>query len=57
MAGDAPPPEPDRVEGYPHPRDNRSLFGQDRAEEVFLDTWQGAACFTFAIGQLQWAKR
>lgn len=35
------PPEPDRVEGYPHPRDTARLFGQDRAEAAFLDAWAG----------------
>lgn len=41
MAEDAPQPEPDRVEGYPHPRESRSLFGQDRAQDAFLDAWRG----------------
>lgn len=41
MAEDAPLPEPDRVEGYPHPRETKSLFGQDRAETAFLDAWSG----------------
>jgi DNA polymerase-3 subunit delta' len=29
-------PEPDRVEGAPHPRDTRQLFGQSAAETAFL---------------------
>lgn len=29
-------PEPDRIEGAPHPRDTRQLFGQDAAEHDFL---------------------
>ncbi|MDB6453672.1 DNA polymerase III subunit delta' [Falsirhodobacter sp. 20TX0035] len=32
-------PEPDRVEGAPHPRDTRILFGHDRAEAAFLDAF------------------
>lgn len=30
-------PEPDRVEGAPHPRDTRQLIGQAGAEAAFLD--------------------
>jgi DNA polymerase III subunit delta' len=30
-------PEPDRVEGAPHPRDTRHLYGQGSAEGAFLD--------------------
>lgn len=34
---EAPPiPEPDRIEGAPHPRVTRRLFGQSRAEDAFL---------------------
>ncbi|MEH6776147.1 MAG: DNA polymerase III subunit delta', partial [Cereibacter changlensis] len=29
-------PEPDRVEGAPHPRDTLQLIGQDAAEAEFL---------------------
>jgi DNA polymerase III subunit delta' len=29
-------PEPDRVEGAPHPRNTRALFGHDAAEAAFL---------------------
>lgn len=29
-------PEPDRIEGAPHPRDTSELIGQDRAEAEFL---------------------
>lgn len=41
MAEEAPPPEPDRVDGYPHPRETAHLYGQDRAERAFLDAWAG----------------
>lgn len=34
-------PEPDRVDGAPHPRRTGVLFGQDAAEREFLDTWRG----------------
>lgn len=34
-------PEPDRVEGAPHPRHTARLFGQDRAEAEFLDAYTG----------------
>ena len=36
-----PPPEPDRVEGAPHPRETRALCGQARAEAAFLDAHAG----------------
>jgi DNA polymerase III subunit delta' len=39
MAEDDAPPEPDRVEGYPHPRQTAALFGQEAAERRFLDAW------------------
>ena len=29
-------PEPDRIEGAPHPRDTRQIFGQEAAERDFL---------------------
>ncbi|PJE28868.1 DNA polymerase III, delta prime subunit [Pseudooceanicola antarcticus] len=32
-------PEPDRVEGAPHPRDTLRLFGQEEAEAEFLDAF------------------
>ncbi|MBR9765185.1 MAG: DNA polymerase III subunit delta' [Rhodobacteraceae bacterium] len=32
-------PEPDRVEGAPHPRDTPRLFGQEAAEAEFLDAF------------------
>jgi DNA polymerase-3 subunit delta' len=35
------PPEPDRVEGYPHPREAGRLFGQETAERRFLQAWAG----------------
>ena len=41
MAEDVSPPEPDRVPGFPHPRENMHLFGQDRAQRTFLDAWAG----------------
>ncbi len=34
-------PEPDRVEGAPHPREVVDLFGQTRAEADFLDAFNG----------------
>ncbi|MDF2233038.1 DNA polymerase III subunit delta' [Albimonas sp. CAU 1670] len=34
-----PPPEADRVEGAPHPRATLRLFGQEAAEQAFLDAW------------------
>ncbi len=37
-------PEPDRVEGAPHPRETAQLFGQAKAEQDFLDA--------FAAGRL-----
>ncbi len=39
MNDDHPLPESDRVEGAPHPREARTLFGQDAAEATFLDAW------------------
>ncbi|MDO9523962.1 MAG: DNA polymerase III subunit delta' [Gemmobacter sp.] len=35
------PPEPDRVEGAPHPRDTHVLIGQKAAETEFLDAFNG----------------
>ena len=32
-------PEPDRVEGAPHPRETRTLFGQDAAQSEFLQAF------------------
>ncbi|MEJ6398540.1 DNA polymerase III subunit delta' [Yoonia sp. 208BN28-4] len=32
-------PEPDRIEGAPHPRETQTLFGQARAESDFLDAF------------------
>lgn len=32
-------PEPDRVEGAPHPSETPRLFGQDKAEQTFLDAY------------------
>lgn len=32
-------PEPDRIEGAPHPRETQQIFGQDRAETAFLDAF------------------
>ena len=34
-------PEPDRVEGAPHPRDTPRLFGQNAAEDSFLRAFGG----------------
>ena len=33
-------PEPDRIEGAPHPRETARLFGQAKAEADFLDAFQ-----------------
>ena len=41
MAEDELTPEPDRVEGYPHPREATHLHGQGDAEAAFLDAWNG----------------
>jgi len=38
MSDDA-PPEADRAEGAPHPRDTTALFGQSAAEAEFLDVY------------------
>ncbi|MGL4279321.1 MAG: DNA polymerase III subunit delta', partial [Albidovulum sp.] len=32
-------PEPDRIEGAPHPRETQVLIGQDTAEAAFLDAF------------------
>lgn len=32
-------PEPDRIEGAPHPRDTLTLLGQDQAEAAFLEAF------------------
>ncbi len=32
-------PEPDRVEGAPHPRDTSRLIGQDAVEAAFLEAY------------------
>ena len=34
-------PEPDRVEGVPHPRETYTLFGHEEAEQTFLDAVKG----------------
>lgn len=34
-------PEPDRVEGAPHPRETARLFGQEAAEHAFLSAYAG----------------
>ncbi|MCT8159355.1 DNA polymerase III subunit delta' [Pseudoruegeria sp. SHC-113] len=36
---DTPPPEPDRIEGAPHPRETATLLGQSEAEAAFLDAF------------------
>ena len=36
---DAPLPEPDRVDGAPHPRETDRLIGQDVAEAAFLESY------------------
>jgi DNA polymerase III subunit delta' len=32
-------PEPDRIDGAPHPRETQALVGHDAAEAAFLDAW------------------
>ncbi len=32
-------PEPDRIEGAPHPRETHRLFGHDKAEADFLSAF------------------
>ena len=39
MSAEADLPEPDRVEGAPHPRETPRLFGQGAAERAFLDAY------------------
>ncbi len=39
MTADETLPEPDRVEGAPHPRETRALIGQPRAEAAFLEAY------------------
>ncbi len=39
MSATADTPEPDRVEGAPHPRETRALVGQDAAEAAFLEAF------------------
>ncbi len=39
MTAETDAPEPDRVPGYPHPRETRRLFGQGAAEAAFLAAW------------------
>jgi DNA polymerase III subunit delta' len=34
-----PPAEPDRIDGAPHPREARSVFGQEAAEAAFLQAF------------------
>jgi DNA polymerase-3 subunit delta' len=40
MSDDAAIPEPDAVEGAPHPRRTLALYGQSAAEADFLTAWQ-----------------
>lgn len=32
-------PEPDRIEGAPHPRETSTVYGQDQAQQAFLDAY------------------
>ncbi len=41
MSDDTLPPEPDMIEGAPHPRHSKNLFGQNAAEMAFLDAYHG----------------
>lgn len=36
---DEPHPQPDRIDGAPHPRDTPRLFGQEAAEQAFLEAY------------------
>ncbi len=38
---DDPLPQPERLDGAPHPRDTERLIGQEAAEAVFVDAWNG----------------
>lgn len=39
MSEETTTPEPDRVAGHPHPRETRTLYGQQAAERDFLAAW------------------
>ncbi len=39
MSGEDDLPEPDRIEGAPHPRDTRTIYGQDAARAGFLEAF------------------
>ena len=39
MSGEQALPEPDRIEGAPHPRETLRLFGQDAAANAFLEAF------------------
>lgn len=39
MSADSEQPEPDRVEGAPHPRETHELIGQSKAEAEFLEAY------------------
>ncbi|MEO0487579.1 MAG: DNA polymerase III subunit delta' [Pseudomonadota bacterium] len=41
MSADDLPPEPDKLDGAPHPREARELYGQQAAEAAFLDAVTG----------------
>lgn len=41
MSEDESPPEPDTVEGTPHPRHAAQVFGQTRAQTAFLEAFNG----------------
>lgn len=41
MARDDEVPQVDRLDGAPHPRDTLALFGQEAAEQAFLDAFRG----------------
>ncbi|MFV2053342.1 DNA polymerase III subunit delta' [Aliiroseovarius sp. YM-037] len=40
MKDGSPNPESDRVEGAPHPRETKTLFGHTAAEDAFLDAYR-----------------
>lgn len=41
MAEADPEIRPDALPGAPHPRETRQLYGQERAEQAFLEAWSG----------------
>ncbi|MEJ2031107.1 MAG: hypothetical protein P8X66_14940 [Maritimibacter sp.] len=54
MADPAELPEPDRIEGAPHPRETHRLIGHEDAEAGFWPRYQAAAmkAYDFAMAQI-----